>query len=79
MKSTIIQQSQDGYRYARAIDDYFNERLEKLSIESNPYFWLKVCRTVKTTLDLLEQIAHNEINNTREDKTKRTTNTNKQS
>lgn len=44
----------DGYAEARKVDKILSDLLEKRPIRKQPEEWLRLLRTIKTTVDLIE-------------------------
>jgi hypothetical protein len=47
----------EKYRESRIFDEQINELVEKFPIEEHKLVWLEFCRTVKSSLNIIEEIA----------------------
>ncbi len=57
----IMEQRDLGYKRSRLIDRSIERTLETYPIAENPWMWLTLARTIKTTLTLIEEIAQKAI------------------
>ncbi len=51
----------DGYEEAAKVDQWVHKLQDKYDIKGQPREWLKFCRTVGTTMDLLLRVAMDEL------------------
>ncbi len=54
--NSIQQQQQNGYADAQQFDSRLNHLLVENPIEDNPMYWLTLCRTIKSSLSIIESI-----------------------